>query len=92
MAQMRVGACHHHDLANPERLAQRLEHRTGKLGQIVHEQHAVMREADVARLRAAPAAGARGDGGGVKRLAKGAGPADAALGQKPRDRVSHRTF
>ena len=45
---MRVGA-RDDDVAGLDRLAQRLEHGAGELGELVEEQHAVVGEADLAR-------------------------------------------
>ena len=52
---MGIGAGNHH-VAGLDRLAQGLEHRAGKFRQFVEKQHAVMREADLARLGATAAA------------------------------------
>ena len=53
---VRIGAC---DADRPglERLAQRIEHRALKFRELVEEQHAEMREADLARLHLEPACG-----------------------------------
>ena len=55
---VRVGA---RDADRPglERLAQRIEHRALEFGQFVEEQHAEMRQADLARPHAQPAADQR---------------------------------
>jgi hypothetical protein len=50
-----IGARDHH-LAGLERLAQRVEHLRGELGQLVEKQHAEMRECDFARAWARAAA------------------------------------
>ena len=50
---MRIGTCHH-DLASFNRLAQGFQHISGKLGEFIQEQHAIMRQADFAGLRATP--------------------------------------
>ena len=54
-----------------ERLAQRLEHRTVELGQLVEEEDAAVREAHLARTRPRPAADHRRGRRGVVRGAKG---------------------
>ncbi len=55
VADMGVGAGDD-DLAGFDRLAQRVQHLAREFGELVHEQHAVMREADLARPRTAAAA------------------------------------
>ncbi len=56
------------DVAVLERLAERLERVAAELGQLVEEEHAVVREADLARTRERPAA----DQPGVEMVACGA--------------------
>ena len=48
---MGIGA-RHHDLAGFDRLAQGFQHRAREFGEFVQEQHAVMRQADLARFGA----------------------------------------
>ena len=52
---MRIGPCHHH-FAGFDRLAQGFEHGAGEFGEFIHEQHAVMRQADFAGLGPPPPA------------------------------------
>ena len=59
------------NLADLERLAQRIERLRLELGQFVEEQHAVMRERDFARPRAQPAADQRRHAGGMVRARNG---------------------
>lgn len=91
IGDVRVGAGDH-DFAGFDGLAQGFEHGAGEFGQFVEKKDAVMGEADLAGFRAAPAADNGRHGGGVMRGAEGAGAADAAFGEKARERVDHRGF
>jgi hypothetical protein len=74
------------DLAALERLAQRIERLRRKLRQFVEEEHAVMRERDLARPRAQPAADQRRHAGGMVR-----GAERPAVGKRaPFDLAGHR--
>ena len=80
------------DAAGLERLAQRIEHRPLEFGQLVEEQHAQMREADLARAHPQPAADQRRHRRRVMRRAERAAAADLAAAQLARDRGDHRHF
>ena len=80
------------DFAGLERLAQAVEHRALEFGQFVEEQHAEVREADLAGAHFQPAAGQRRHRGGVVRAAERAGAADPAFLQRAGDRGDHRHF
>ena len=54
-----------------QRLAQHLQHVLAELGQLVQEEHAAVRQADLARPRPVPAAHQPGVGDGVVRRAEG---------------------
>ena len=82
----------HHDLARFQRLAQGFEDGAGKLGQFVHEQHAVMGEADLSGLGPSAAAHDGGHGRGVVGVAERRLARDAAVGQHPRQGLDHRGF
>ncbi|MHC2672044.1 hypothetical protein ACVI1J_004207 [Bradyrhizobium diazoefficiens] len=60
----------HRDLAVLQRLAQRIQHARIELRQLVEEQHALMRERDLAGLGVHAAAGERGHAGGMMRRAE----------------------
>ncbi len=64
-----IGA-RHRDLAVLQRLAQRIQHARIELRQLVEEQHALMRQRDLAGLCAHAAAGQRGHAGGMMRRAE----------------------
>ena len=68
------------DAARLERLAQHFEHVAAELRQLVEEEHAVVRERDLAGTRRRAAAHERDGGSGVVRRAKG--PHAEALGMK----------
>ena len=55
-----------------QRLAQHLQHARAELGQLVQEEHAAVRQADLARARPVPAADQAGVADGVVRRAEGA--------------------
>ena len=78
--------------AGLERLAQRIEHRPLELGQLVEEQHAEMREADLARPDAQAAADQRRHRRAVVRRAERPAAADLAAAELARDRRDHRHF
>ena len=80
------------DLAGLDRLAQGFQHRAREFGEFVHEQHAVMGQADLARLRALAAADDGRHRGGVMRFAERPDAADAAIVQQAGQRVDHRGF
>ena len=82
IADMRVGPRHHH-LAGFNRLAQGFQHGTRKLGELVHEQHAVMRQRDFAGFGTAPAPHNCCHRCGVVRVAERPRPADPTFGQQP---------
>ena len=88
---MRIGPRHGH-FAAFHWLAEGFQHVSGKLREFIHEKHAVMRKADLAGFGPSPPTNDRGHGGGVMRLTKGAGAADAAFGQDARQRMNHRRF
>src|SRR3546814_10329770 len=80
------------DLARLERLAQRIEHPALEFGKLIQEQHAEMRETDLARPHTQPAADERGHRGRMMGAAERAG-ADAAATLAPaRARGAHRYF
>ena len=80
------------DFARLDRLAEGFKDGSGKFGEFVEEKNPVMRQADLPRFRAAPAADDRGHGGGVVRFAKGARAADPAFVQQAGQRMDHRGF
>ena len=88
---MGIGARHHH-FAGLDGLAQRFQHIARKLGEFIHEQHAIMRQADFARFRPLAAADDGGHRRRMVRFAEGAAARDAAFGQKTRQRMHHRGF
>ena len=77
------------DAARFERLAQHLEHVAVELRQLVEEQHAVMRERDLARPRIAAAADQRHRRRGVVRRAKRRAASSRRRRSRPGDRA-HR--
>ncbi len=91
IAYVGIGACDH-DLAVLDGLAQGFQHGAGEFRELVHEQHAVVGEADFARFRAAPAADDGGHRGGVMRFAERPDAGDAAFVQQARQRMDHRGF
>ena len=72
------------DVAGFQRLAQRIEHRTLEFRQFVEEQHAKMRQADLARPHLEPAADQRRHRCAVMRRAEGPSAADFATAPAPR--------
>ena len=64
-----IGA-RHRDLAVLQRLAQGIQHARIEFGQLVEEQHALMRQRDLAGLGADAAAGERSHAGGMMRRAE----------------------
>jgi hypothetical protein len=88
---MRIGA-RDADLAGLERLAQRIEHPALEFGQFVEEQHAEMREADLARPHAQPAADQRRHRGRMMRAAERPRANQPPTLERPRDRRDHRHF
>ena len=85
---MRVGA-RDDGAAGLERLAQRFQRRALELRQLVEEQHAEMRERDLARPGAHAAADQRRQRGRMMRVAERAAAAEAAVGEQAGDRVDH---
>ena len=79
---MGVGARDHH-VAGLDRLAQGFQHGARVFRKLVEKEHPVMRKADLARFRAAPAADDRRHGGRVMRGAIRSGARNAAFVQKP---------
>ena len=88
---MGIGARHHH-LAGFNRLAQRFQHIARKLGEFIHEQHTIVRQADFARLRPLAAANNGCHRRRVMRLAERAAARNAAFRQKAGQRMHHRGF
>ena len=88
---MRIGARHHH-ITRLDGLAQGFQHGARIFGEFIQKQHTVMGQADFARLGAPPTADDRGHRGRVMRRAKGARARDAAIIQKPCQRMDHRGF
>ena len=88
---MRVGAA---DRGAPglHGLAQRFQRGARKLGPFVEEQHAEMRQADLARLRAMPAAHQRRDAGRMMRVAEGRAADQLAAREHPRHRMHEADF
>ena len=82
IADMGVGAGDD-DLARLDRLAQGFQNHARKLGEFVHEQNAVMRQADFPGLCPAPAADDGGHRCSVMGFAKGTGAIDSAFVQQP---------
>lgn len=80
------------DFAGFQRLAQRIEDGALELRKFVEEQHAKVGHRDLSGPDFQPAAGQRGDGGGVVRGAIGAGAGNAAVLQRPGDRGDYRDF
>ena len=80
------------DAAGLQRLAERIEHRPLEFGQFVEEQHAEMREADLAGAHAQAAADQRRHRRAVVRRAERPAAADPAAVQLARDRSDHRHF
>ena len=83
---------HDRDLAGLQRLAQRVEHRRLEFGKLVEEQHAVMRERDLARLGAQAAADQRRHAGRMMRRAERPAVGERAFLDLARDRGDHRHF
>ena len=75
-----------------ERLAQRLQDVPPVLGQLVQEQHAVMRERDLARPQASAAADDRRRRGAVMRRAERPATPFGDRRKRPRERMQHRAF
>ncbi len=88
---MRIGA-RDADLAGLERLAQRIEHRALEFGELVEEQDAEMREADLARLDLQPAADQRRHRRRMVRRTIRPGTRQPSAGQRARDACHHRHF
>ncbi len=86
---MGVGAGHHH-FAGLQRRAQGIQGLGAELRQLVQEQHAVVREGDLARLGAYAAAGEGGHGGRMVRVAERPGAGQGAAGDQPGHRMHHR--
>ncbi len=80
------------DLAGFERLAQAVEHRSLEFGQLVEEQHAEMRQADLAGFHLEPAADERGHRGRMVRIAERARADEAAALERSGDAGDHRHF
>ena len=80
------------DLAGLERLAQRVERRRLELRQFVEEQHAVMRERNLAGPGAQSAADQRGHRRGMMRRAERPPVGERAVLDLARDRRDHRHF
>jgi len=78
------------DLAALDRLAQRIEDGALEFGQLVEEQDAEMREADLAGADAQPAAGHRRHAGRMVGGAEGPLARDPSALQGARDRGDHR--
>ncbi len=79
-------------LAGFHRLAQRLQRRALEFRPFIQKQHAVMRQADLARPPARPTTHQGGLAGGMMRLAKGRAGNQLPLAQKPRHRMDQRQF
>ncbi|ETX15279.1 hypothetical protein OCH239_17980 [Roseivivax halodurans JCM 10272] len=86
---MRVGAGDH-DLSGLDWLAQRLEHLAREFRELVHEEDAVMREADLTRLGPPSTADDRRLARRVVRLAERAFARDTSLVEKAGERMDHR--
>ena len=80
------------DVARLDRLAQGFEDGARILGELVHEEDAVVRQADLARLGALAAADDRRHGRRVVRLAERPVARDAAFVEQSAQRVDHRGF
>ena len=88
-----VGVCARNaDAAGLERLTKRIEHWTLELGQFVEEQHAEVREADLARTDPQAAADQRRHRGTMVRRAERPAAPDPATAKLARDRRHHRDF
>lgn len=85
-----LGACDH-DLARLQRLSQHLEDPPLELWQFVKEQHAMVGESDLARLRAAATANQRRSRGGVMGVTEGS-LRPAAQWRLAADRLDRRDF
>ena len=80
------------DASGLERLAQRIEHRALEFRQLVEEQDAEVREADLARADAQAAADQRRHRGAVVRRAERPAAPDLAAAELAGDRRDHRDF
>ena len=80
------------DLAGLQRLAQRIEHLRGELGQLIEEQHAVMAQRNLTRPRPQTAADQRGHGSGMMRGTKRPAVGQRAAFNFPCDGSDHRHF
>ena len=85
---MEVGP-RHHNLATLQRPAQTIQSLGGEFGELIQEQHAVMRQRHLAGLGAQAAAGQGGHAGRVVRRAKRALAGQGAPGDQPGHRVDH---
>ena len=82
----------HRDLAVLQRLAQRIQHARIELRQFVEEQHALMRQRDLAGLGAHAAAGQRRHAGGMMRRAERPPRGQRAVADFAGDGSDHRDF
>ena len=80
------------DFPRFQRLAERLQHGAGKLGEFIQKQHAVVGERDLSWRGSTPATHDRGHGGGVMRLPEGATSGQPALPDQAGERVYHGGF
>ena len=88
---MGIGA-RHADASGLERLAQRIEDRALEFRKLVEEQHAEVREADLARANAQPAANERRHRRAMVRRPERPLALDLAAAELTRDRRHHRYF
>ncbi len=82
----------HRDLAVLQRLAQRIQHARIELRQFVEEQHALMRQRNLAGFCAHAAAGQRGHAGGMMRRAERPPRGQRAVADFAGDGGDHRDF
>src|SRR5205807_3168150 len=80
------------DAAGFERLAERIQYRPLELRKLVEEQHAEVREADLARTNAQAPADQRRHRGAMMRRSERPATADLAPAELARDRGDHRYF
>ncbi len=78
------------DGARLQRLAETVQRLRREFRQFVQKEHAMVREADLARPRMQAAAGQRRHAGAVVRRAEGAAVGDCAVRQGACDRMDHR--
>lgn len=88
---VRIGASNL-DLPGLERLAEGFEHRALEFGQLVHKQHASVRERDLTWAGVRSAAHHRGHRSGMVRCSKRSAAREATVDQAPAQTVDHPHF